>query len=136
MKGDMNNLFYLIKIIRLKRGISGFNVYEIMNHCRRMHLKHIQKHLAEGKYFNEITTDLNIMEKNKTRIDKLIYQEFYLRVAKLVVLIATSSYCFALIFKIVLNFEHDSFGEHDPDTVENPDEYFHYAYLEGNHEYF
>jgi len=123
----------LIKLIRLRRGLAELNVYEIMKHRRHMHLKHIQKHLAEGKYLNDVTTDLNIMKKNKTRIDKLIYIEFCLRVYKLLVLILTSSYCFALIFKIVINFEHVYIGEHDEDPI-NPDEFFHTAYLEGNPE--
>jgi len=103
-----------------------------MRYIRRTHLSHIKEHLIDGTYNEEIDVDLNIMLKDKIKINRIIYSEFYLRLLKLLLMILSTSYCFAMIFKICINLAHHNDEAHEePETDEERGEWFYYAYLDG-----
>jgi hypothetical protein len=96
LKDGWECLFFAIKIARLVRGIQQLNIFALMYYFKKNQLKKLQDRIKNDAVLAE-SKDIDT-----TGIDKILIFTFILKQIRLLILIASVSYFFAMIFKILL----------------------------------
>lgn len=106
-------IFYLIKIIRLTKGLKFFNVQQTMDYFKR---KHEVKVLAQIDKDPALEENLNVDQNN---IDYFFNLHYLLKIFKLFLMIMNVSYFTGIIWLIFCQVTHDishAYGEVKDET--------------------
>ena len=113
-------------MIRLGRGLKKLDIFQIMQYW-----KHQQFHKLE-KIIKDHPEIANSTDQDLTGTEKILWLSFTLKVLKLLILISSISYFFAMSFKIVMEVQEDFAGWNfdEENGIETPEHFYDYFKLE------
>lgn len=106
MPVSINNLFYIIKILRLRKVMVHFKISELMRYIKKKRLEIVELELKIKKS----PSDIQLMSEGNqmrdyNRIEEILYLSFFLKTIKLLIVILSIAFFFAMFFKIVTVME-------------------------------
>lgn len=98
---NKQNVFYIIKTIRMVKGINQINISHFMQYLKERRIELTDKAISNSPELGED----RLIDHNQ--IEQLLFINFSLKTGVLFLIIVTFSYIFAMSFSILLEFEDD-----------------------------
>jgi len=104
LERNRQNPFYFIKTMRLSKGIEKIQIGRLMRYFKNLYISYIEGKIARDASIGEARLiDYNFIEG-------MLMISFTLKTIKLFIIIITFSFYFAMLFKILLEIEHDLYA--------------------------
>ena len=101
MKRDRGNLWHIVKLIRLKRGLLNLNISNVMLHLKTVQMNNLEKVIRTNP------TLANDRDLDQSKIDEILAISNCLKVIKILIFVTSISFFFAMIFKFLTNVQSD-----------------------------
>ena len=110
LDNNAQNLFYLIKCMRVSKSLSAVNISKFMTYLKNKRSQYIISKKKDPKFIRELEKNRNI---DYNLIENLVILNMILKTFKLFIMILTLSFILFVSFKVLVNFEKDIFGTED-----------------------
>jgi hypothetical protein len=98
---DRQRYLFIIKLVRLKQGLDNFDINSILKRYK----SHQRGQLEELIQRDPIAGNSKI--EDHTNIGKILAMSYFLKTLKLILVITSCSYFFAMLFKILIEIQGD-----------------------------
>ena len=103
-------VFFMLKLFgRLERGLNNMDVYKIME------VYQLNEYRRLNRLIKSDPKAANSMDSDQIHINQKIYTKFALRMIRLLIFMTTVCFFFAMIFKIMLDFQEDYIMANHPE---------------------
>jgi hypothetical protein len=104
LKNNRQDLLYIVKLIRLKRGILNMEIMGFLEIFRESEKKKLERKMeAHPTIKDDIISD-------NTNIGKIMGFSFFLKFVEIIITICCCSYFFAMAFKLVCEIQNELLG--------------------------
>lgn len=113
MENNLNFTFYLVKVVRLRKGFGAFTINQIVYKIKEKWQKYIEwKFNNDLRKYQDADDDLEQLYieyelTDHNQIEEILYFSFFLKTLTLFFFIFSFSYFFAMFFRIILELERD-----------------------------
>lgn len=137
MRRNRQKLFYVFKLIRIRRGLSNFKIGSFMLILKKRQMRHLNELIK-----NDLRM-ANSQDQDNTNLGTFLFISFILKLIKIMIFVSSVCYFFAMAFKFLLDIQNDylNFDEYSNDEysevieISNPEHFSEWSGLKDMNDY-
>jgi hypothetical protein len=103
---NRQNLLYIFKLIRLKRGFENLEVMDYLKMYKQRVAKSIERKIKKQKNSKKFNED-DMLTEDQTRLGDILKCNLLLKLIQILIVLASTSFFFAMTFRFIMQIESD-----------------------------